>query len=95
MAAITEIIPVEPTVTPRQRAHGPSTPLDETILEFLADGQPRELQEITRAVDGTTHNVHARTQSLVRKGLVTRSPIPGGPPRGPGASHYRRVLGGD
>lgn len=95
MMTITEIIPHEPTVTPRMRANGPSTPLDEKILGFLADGRPRELQEITRAVEpGATHNIHARTQSLVGKGLVIREPIPGGPPRGPGASTYRLAAAG-
>jgi len=92
---ITEIIPHEPILTPRQRSNGPSTPMDEAILEFLSDGQPRELREITKAVGGTTHNVHARTQSLVRKGLVTWARVPGGPMRGPGASVYRRASGAD
>jgi len=86
---ITEIIPHEPSITQRTRGNAPSTPLDEAIMEFLSDGQPRELQEITRAVGGTTHNVHARAQSLVGKGLVTWTRIPGGPSRGPGASTYR------
>jgi predicted ArsR family transcriptional regulator len=86
---ISEIIPREPTLAPRKRTNGPSTPLDEAILRFLSDGRPRELQEITRAVGGGTHNVHARTQSLVHKGLVVWTKTPGGPPRGPGASTYR------
>jgi predicted ArsR family transcriptional regulator len=86
---ISEIIPREPTFARRQRTNGPSTPLDEAILEFLGDEVPRELQEITKAVGATTHNVHARVQSLVHKGLVARSATPGGPPRGPGASTYR------
>lgn len=92
---ISEIIPREPTLTPRQRTTGPSTPMDEAILAFLSDGQPRELREITKAVGGTTHNVHARAQSLVHKGLVTWERVPGGPARGPGASMYRRASGAD
>lgn len=86
---ITEIIPHEPTATARRRSTTASTPLDEAIMAFLSDGERRELQEITRAVGGTTHNVHARAQSLVRKGLVAWEKTPGGPPRGPGASTYR------
>ena len=86
---ISEIIPREPSLTPRQRRNGPSTPMDQAILEFLSDGKPRELREITRAVGGTTHNVHARAQSLVRKGLVVWDRVPGGPARGPGASEYQ------
>jgi hypothetical protein len=90
---LTEIIARDPTPAQGQRPVGPSTPLDGLILAFLGDGQPRELQEITRAVGGSTHKVHARAQSLVGKGLVTWTRIPGGPSRGPGASVYQLAAG--
>jgi hypothetical protein len=89
---LTEIIARNPALPPQQRPAGPSTRLDELILAYLNDGEPRELQEITRAVSGATHKVHARAQSLVGKGLVTWTRIPGGPARGPGASRYQLAV---
>jgi predicted ArsR family transcriptional regulator len=82
METITKIIPREPTV--------PDRPLDDAILAYLADGEARELRQITEAVGGTTHNVHARAQSLVKRGLLAwhRNPIV---QRGPGASTYQRA----
>jgi hypothetical protein len=86
---LTEIIRKAPAPIPAQRPMGPSTPLDEQIMAFLADGRVVELNDITRAVDGRTHKVHARVQTLVGKGLVTWTRNPTGPQRGPGASSYR------
>ena len=86
MPMLTEIVRRDP---PAPRAPGPSTPLDTAILAALADGERRELREVTVLVGDTTHKVHARIQTLVDKGLVLWTRLPNGPQRGPGASVYQ------
>ena len=93
MATLTEIEPCEAPLSARDQIAGPSTDMDHQILQFLAQHPGVELRAITRAVDDTTHHVHARVQTLIDRGLVRRSPIPGGPRRGPGASRYRLTPG--
>lgn len=88
MPVLTEIIRRDP---PRPRPPGPTTKLDELIMAVLADGERRELREITAAVGASTHKVHARVQTLVRKNLVHWERLSGGPVRGPGASVYQIV----
>jgi DNA-binding Lrp family transcriptional regulator len=86
MPTLTEIIRRDPPVKPPP---GPTTALDALILQVLQDGERRELREITAALSVSTHKAHARIQTLVGKGLVNRTRLPGGPARGPGASVYQ------
>lgn len=74
-------------------AQGPTVPLDHAILRILGDGEARELVSIRMALADkpSTHDLHARISTLVDKGLVCRTPRPGGPRRGPGASYYQLV----
>ena len=86
---LTEIIERDPAPAPALRPAGPSTPLDQAILDALSCGREMALQEVTRATGNSTHKVHARIQSLVGKGMVNWIRTPGGPRRGPGASKYQ------
>lgn len=99
MPTLTEIEMCEPPVLQRDQTMGPSIDLDHRILRALrlvderlhpagSAAMGRSLGEITQAVGGTTHHVHARVQTLIDRGLVIRERIPGGPRRGPGASQY-------
>lgn len=83
----------DPTPARNAPAPGPTVPLDHSILRILGDGEPRELCSIRMALPDkpSTHALHARITTLVEKGLVQRTPLPGGPQRGPGASHYQLV----
>lgn len=86
---LTDLLPCDPPDSVRARTAGPSRPIDHQILAFLhlqVDGAP--LDAITKAVDDTTHYVHARVAALIRRGLVRRNVAPGAPRRGPGASRY-------
>ena len=85
-----DIIPCDPPPPSPARAPGPTLPVDQAILDALANG-PMELREITAVVEDTTHNVFSRVDVLMRKGLVVRRPNPRAAARGPGASMYLRV----
>lgn len=87
---LTQIVPCSPPEITAPSTGGPTIPLDFAILNALENG-PAELREISRRVGDTSHHVHARVQTLMTKGLVERSSIPGGPRRGPGASRYALV----
>lgn len=87
---LTQIIECAPPVQ-QNREPGPTTELDAAILAALEAGDILQLREITAAVGGSTHKVHARVCVLMNKGLVTRIQNPTGPSRGPGASWYRLV----
>lgn len=88
MRTLTRVEPCEPPAILRERSSGPSIPIDHQILAYVAGAGPAQLSEITRAVGGTTHHVHARVQTLITRECLRRDPVPGGPRRGPGASLY-------
>lgn len=92
MPVLTELQPCDPPETYRDRAQGPSLPIDCAILRHLeAHPDGEHLAAVRAAVGGSTHYVHARLAALADRGLVHRSPVPGGPRRGPGASVYMLV----
>ena len=79
-----------PPLRSTERAPCPTVPLDHAVMRVMQDGTARQLVSIRRDVGlpVSTHDLYARVRTLVDKGLLIRTPLPGGPRRGPGASEY-------
>jgi predicted transcriptional regulator len=80
---LNEIVPCDPPLMSGPRP----LPIDTQILDMLAARGPMELAELTAATGDSTHRVHARLTSMMKRGLVQRRQL-GARTRGPGASVY-------
>lgn len=76
--------PVASALLRARRALGVEARIWERVVELLADGEPRRLEEVHRAVGGQYEQVHKELGKLVRAGVVAK----------PAKGVYQAVSGG-
>jgi DNA-binding HxlR family transcriptional regulator len=85
---LTKIVRRDPPDVPVRTTRKRLSVGDQAILDEISTTALRPV-EIARALDLTTQYVAVRIRELMDRGWVTRIPVPGGPPNGPGTAVYR------